>query len=310
MTRLLDLRAGVEPADHPADRRRLVRGSLGIDRAGHDQAIDRAGHRDVVETKALGTLLGLARLLHLLVGVGAAPFARHGIGDPEAEAPVGEREDLARSGRRSVTPCIRDDDDLELEPLRRVDRQQANRLASLLFGDGLELACTDGLLVANEADEALDVRSAQLLVGAREPRELAQICVTPPAVPLREHGQVVVVLGHDALTQALEREPRRRRGQPVVALAEGAQQLRVALGERLGQLAFERDEERTLRRRAAQQHEGVVRDADERRREHAHERLVVVAVAQQAQVREQIDDLLLAEVAAAGSAVGGDPQRA
>ena len=59
-------------------------------------------------------------------------------------------------------------------------------------------------------------------------------------------------------------------------------------------------------------HEPVVRDADERRREHGDERLVVVAVVQQAQVREQVDDLLLAEVPAAGRAVGRQvvrPQR-
>ena len=51
-------------------------------------------------------------------------------------------------------------------------------------------------------------------------------------------------------------------------------------------------------------HERVVRDADERRGEHGHERLVVVAVVQQPQVGEEVDDLLLAEVAAAGRAVG------
>ena len=50
----------------------------------------------------------------------------------------------------------------------------------------------------------------------------------------------------------------------------------------------------------ADEDERVVRDADERRREHGQQRLVVVAVLQQPQVREQVDDLLLAEVAAAG----------
>jgi hypothetical protein len=39
--------------------------------------------------------------------------------------------------------------------------------------------------------------------------------------------------------------------------------------------------------------EPVVRDAHERRRQHGDERLVVVAVVQQAQVGEEVDDLLL-----------------
>ena len=56
--------------------------------------------------------------------------------------------------------------------------------------------------------------------------------------------------------------------------------------------------------------ERVVRDADERRREHRQQRLVVVAVVQQAQVREQVDDLLLAEVAPAGRAVRRQPRAA
>ena len=58
---------------------------------------------------------------------------------------------------------------------------------------------------------------------------------------------------------------------------------------------------------AADQRERVVRDADERRREHREQRIVVVAVVQQPQVREQVDDLLLAEVPSSGRAVGRQP---
>ena len=60
----------------------------------------------------------------------------------------------------------------------------------------------------------------------------------------------------------------------------------------------------------ADQHERVVRDADERRGQHGGERLVVVAVAEQAQVHEQVDHLLLAEVAPAGRAERRQPERA
>ena len=145
-----------------------------------------------------------------------------------------------------------------------MNRQQANRVAPFLFRDRLELARTNRLLVAHEADEAFDVGAAQLLVRAREPRELAEVRIAAAAVPLREHGEVVVVLRNHPFAEALEREARRGGRQPVVALPEGAQQLDVALRQRCGQLALERDEERPFRRGAPQQDERVVRDAHER----------------------------------------------
>ena len=46
---------------------------------------------------------------------------------------------------------------------------------------------------------------------------------------------------------------------------------------------------------------------DERRREHGRERDVVVAVVQQPEVGEEVDDLLLAEVAATGRPVRREP---
>src|SRR5439155_25464096 len=112
------------------------------------------------------------------------------------------------------------------------------------------------------------------------------------------------------LAEPLQRETRERSGQPLVALAERAQQLSVAWREGLGKIALERDEERAFRRGPAQQRERVVRDAHERGREHTHERLVVIAIAQQPQVREQIDHLLLAEVATPGPSIGGDAELA
>ena len=87
-----------------------------------------------------------------------------------------------------------------------MDRQQPDGVASLLLRDGLELPRADGLLVEHEADEALDVGAAQFLVRAGEPRELAQVRVAPPPVPLRQHRKVVVVLRDDALAEPFERE--------------------------------------------------------------------------------------------------------
>ena len=108
-----------------------------------------------------------------------------------------------------------------------MDRQQPDGVRALLLRDRVALRRADRLLLLDEADEALDVGAAQLLVRAREPRQLAQVRVAPPSVPLGEHGEVVVVVGDDPLAEALEREPRRRLRQPVVALPEGAQQPRV-----------------------------------------------------------------------------------
>ena len=64
---------------------------------------------------------------------------------------------------------------------------------------------------------------------------------------------------------------------------------------------------RATSRVATKKHERVVRHADERRGEHGRERDVVVAVVEEAEVREQIDDLLLAEVAAPGRTVRRQP---
>ena len=231
--------------------------------------------------------------------------------DLEAEAAVGEGEDLV-GGRRAarVAARVRDHDDLELEPLRGVDREQPHGVGALLLRHRLELRRAERLLLVDEADEALDVAAAQLLVGAREPHQLAQVRVAPLPVPAREHGEVVVVLADDLLAEPLERDARRRRDEPLVALLERADQLLVALVERRRQRALDAREERPPAGVAADQDERVVRDADERRREHGDERLVVVAVVQQPQVEQQVDHLLLAEVAPPGRAVGRQAERA
>src|SRR5207237_3742967 len=115
--------------------------------------------------------------------------------DAEAETAVGEGEDLVGGRRAAVATRVGDHDHLELEPLRRVDRQQAYRVCALLLRDRLELSRSDRFLLANEADEALDVRAAELLVRAREPHQLAEVRVAAASVPLRENGEVVVVIG-------------------------------------------------------------------------------------------------------------------
>ena len=278
---------------------------LGIDGAGHDEPVDGARHRDVVEAQALGILGDALGLAHLFPTEDGLALARGRMHDPEAEASVCEGENLVRRRRPArVSARVGDDHDLELEPLGRMDRQQPDRIGPLLLRHGLELGRADGLLVADETDEALDVRASQLLVRPCEPHQLAQVGVPPLAVPAREHREVVVVRPDDLLARALERKPRRGRDQALEALLERAEQPLVVIGQRLGKRLLDSRVERTPPGMPANQHERVVRGADERGGEHRCERDVVVAVADQLQVGEQVDHLLLAEVAAAGGAIG------
>ena len=84
--------------------------------------------------------------------------------------PSGRQRISSASVPPVVAARVGDDDDLELEPLRRVDRQQPDHVGALLLGDRLELGGADRVLLRDEADEALDVGAAQLLVRARQPR--------------------------------------------------------------------------------------------------------------------------------------------
>src|SRR5205823_7089452 len=142
-------------------------------------------------------------------------------------------------------------------PLRRVDREEPDHVSALLLCGRLELRGADRVLLGYEADEALDVRPAQLLERPRQPRELAQVRVAAAPVPLRQHGQVVVVLADDLLAKALESRRRRLRGEPVEALPERLEKPRVARGQTVDAL-LDPGVERTLRRGAAQEHEAVV----------------------------------------------------
>ena len=192
-----------------------------------------------------------------------------------------------------------------------MDREQPHRVGALLLGDSVPLDRADGVLLVDEADEALDVRAAQLLVRAGEPGELAQVRVAAPAVRMRQHGQVVVVVGDDPLAEPLEREPSRRLDEPVEALPERPQELRVAL--RADPAGTPRSMPVKIGRRPAARRissSASFETPTNGRGEHADERLVVVAVVQEAEVGEQIDDLLLAEVAAAGRAIRRQADRA
>ena len=162
----------------------------------------------------------------------------------------------------------------------------------------------DRLLAGHEPDEALEVCAAELFVRPRQARQLAEIRVAPLSVAAGEDREVVVVLGHDALAEELERRGRRDVEQSLVALPEGEEQALILVGEVAWERPLERPEDRLALRLGPDQDESVVRDPDEGRRQHGQERLVVVAVVQEPEVREQVDDLLLPEVVASGGAVG------
>ena len=294
----------VQAVEDPTNRSGAVGSSSRVDRPRDDQAVDGTRHRDVVEAEPLRTFLvalGVPDLLEAEDGLSVSAGRVH---HAEAKTTVGERDDLVRPARPAgVAPRVGDDDDLELEPLGGVDRQQSHRSAALLLGDGLELPRAQRILVADEADESLDVGAPYRLVVARESSELADVREAAGAVPAGEHGQVVVVLRDDALAELLESDPRSRAHETFVALEEGPKQALVALGEVLRKSPLERREQRSARSVPPDEHQRVVRDPDERRCEHRREGDVVVPVVKQPQVGEEIDDLLLAEVAATGRAV-------
>ena len=135
-----------------------------------------------------------------------------------------------------------------------------------------------------------------------QPRELAEVRVAALPVAARQHREVVVVLDEDALAEELQREPGRALDEPLVALQERTHEAAVVFGQIGRQRALDALEDRALLGICADKDERVVRDSDEGRRENREQRLVVVAVLEQAQVVEQVDDLLLAEIAAAGHA--------
>src|SRR5436189_1816922 len=144
-----------------------------------------------------------------------------------------------------------------------MDGEEPNSVRTLLFGDRLELSRPERLLLGDEANEALDVGAAQLLVRTCETGELAHVGVATASIPLGERGEVVVMLGDDRLEQALEGERGCQTSQALVALVKGAAELLVA-GEELRQTLLERLEERALRRGTPQEDERVVGNADER----------------------------------------------
>ena len=140
------------------------------------------------------------------------------MGDLEAEATVGEAEDLVGTG--TLPAGIRDHHDLELESLGGVDREQPDGICALLLGHRVALWRADCVLLGHEADEPLDVGSSELLEGAGETSELAQVGVAALPVSACEDGEVVVVLDEDPLAEQLEREPGRALDEPLVALQE------------------------------------------------------------------------------------------
>jgi hypothetical protein len=63
---------------------------------------------------------------------------------------------------------------------------------------------------------------------------LRRFAYAPAPLPLREHGEVVVVFGDDLLAEPLEREARHRFDEPVVALAGSARMSRASRSSSLG----------------------------------------------------------------------------
>jgi hypothetical protein len=87
---------GVEPVQHPADRRLPIGPALRIDRARDDQAVDGAGHCDVVKAQPLRALLAATGLADGLVLERATASSGLRVGHAKAEAAIRQAEDLVR----------------------------------------------------------------------------------------------------------------------------------------------------------------------------------------------------------------------
>ena len=119
-------------------------------------------------------------------------------------------------------PGIGERDDVELEPLRGVHRQDPDGVDLLLGECRLRLLRCEIGERADEREEAGEVGTAQRLVVAREADQLAHVRVAAASVRLRQAGEVVVVLRDDPLEQIGDAELLRRVDEPVEALAERA----------------------------------------------------------------------------------------
>ena len=115
------------------------------------------------------------------------------------------------------------------------------------------------------------------------------------------------MLDRDPLDELFEARGLGDLQEPLVSLEEGGHEPPITLLEARRQRSLEPGEDRSSARRAPEQDQRIVRDTHERRREHGEQRLVVVAVLDQPQVREDVDNLLLSVVAAAYGAVGLQP---
>ena len=273
--------------------------------AAHDQVLLGACHRHVLAATtllALGPLLVVAELLQTQRGAGGAGV-RAG---PDADAPPAVEQHVRRAPATQPAAGVGHHHHRELESLGRVHGHQHHRVAALVGDRRLPLARGQvGLLLA-EAHEPLQVGAAQLLVLAGQAHQLAHVGQAAVAVRPRQQRQVEVVLGHDRLAQPLQAVARLPFHQPVVPQLEGLTQPVVASDSACGQRAgLERADRGRPPGGQADQPQPVVRHPHQRRGQHRQQRPVVGAVDQQAQVGEQIAHLLLAVVAAAGGAHGG-----
>ena len=99
--------------------------------------------------------------------------------------------------------------------------------------------------------EPREIGAPNRLVLASQPAELAEVCEAPRPVPAREHCEVVVVRGENALAERFEPDSRGLSDESPVALEEGAEEAFVRCRQSLRQVPLERGEQRSARRVAA-----------------------------------------------------------
>ena len=267
--------------------------------AAEQEAVASARPGDVGDAIALGIVGGPRGLAEACVGRSVERLAA-GVAQAQTELAVGADGHRARFGR-GLARQVRHAHDGELEALGGVDRHQRDRV---LGASRRSVRLAQVALVAEPhlVDEAREIGAAIALVGAGRAQQLAYVAEAALAVGRGQAGQLVVVLGDDALEQ--RRQPQLAAGahEAVVELLEALHERAIGLGEPFQLSQLDRPVERRLRSRP-QRGQPVVGDADERRGEHHEQRVVVEAVAQQREIGAQVAHLLRAVEAAAELAV-------
>ena len=220
---------GTEPAERRRGRPRR-RPALGVDGPAQQQALARARHRDVQDAA-------------LLVGLGREPLLaqrgerERGDGRRAVERHQTQTDPLAldeQIGRIAapLTAEVGDRHDVELEPLRRMDRHQPDGVAVGVGHRGVGFARGAQAPPLGVVEEAAQPAPLAVLVATGETQELVDVGQPSLGEGQAEQMRVVARLAHDAAQERVDAAARGEAALVAHEREEGGQRGRVGFGER------------------------------------------------------------------------------